>query len=81
MHMDYPQAPQGYEFKISRYITRKGKRIYKPNGGFYKFLVKIQQNQICSLQKVYVSIFKKSGRDGQKFHKIEWDFFISQRTF
>lgn len=39
--MDYPQAPEGYEFKISRYITRKGKRIYKPNGGFYKFLVKI----------------------------------------
>lgn len=36
----FDEAPEGYRYVFSRWITRKGKRIYRPNGGFFRFLVK-----------------------------------------
>lgn len=36
----FDEAPTGYHFVFSRWITRNGKRIYHPKGGFFRFLIK-----------------------------------------
>ncbi|WP_262707518.1 hypothetical protein [Flavobacterium sufflavum] len=38
---EFEIAPPGYKFVFSKYRTVKGKRIYKADGGTYRFLVKI----------------------------------------
>lgn len=37
----YQEAPEGYHYVFTPYITdRNGKRIYHPTGGYYRFLAK-----------------------------------------
>lgn len=37
----HKEAPVGYKWIYTPYIKRKGKIIYHPTGGVFKFLVKI----------------------------------------
>jgi len=36
----FQEAPDGYEYVFTPYVTRNGKRIYRRNGGYFRFLKK-----------------------------------------
>jgi len=36
----FKEAPAGYKYVFTKSIRRKGKTIYKKNGGYFVFLVK-----------------------------------------
>ncbi len=39
MGKKHPEAPKGFKYIFTKFITKAGKRIYKSDGGYFVFLV------------------------------------------